>query len=142
MHQAPGLSKLTKFYMATLKRNDLTQMRFVAHPHMTRHDTPDRTMPQGSKWKTGHLNMHKALRWSQLRKTDTGTLEQNGPTRTHLVGRPHTVQHDAPDRMNMPQGSKQQTDLWCMNIGEATRWFMNAGVLWLVGLADSQLVLK
>ena len=42
-------------------------------------------MPQGSKQKMGHLNMHKAPEWSQLSKTDTGTLEQNGPTRMHPV---------------------------------------------------------
>ena len=56
----------------------------------------------------GHLNMHKGPRWSQLSKTDTGALEQNGPTRMRPVGRPRTARHGTPDRM-MPQGSKQKT---------------------------------
>ena len=38
-------------------------------------------MPQGSKWKMGHLNMHKAPRRSQLSKADTGALERNNMTR-------------------------------------------------------------
>ena len=38
-----------------------------------------------------HPNVYKAPGQSQLRKTDTSTLEQNGPTRTRPVGRPHTA---------------------------------------------------
>ena len=37
-------------------------------------------MRQGRKWQVGHLNMQKAPGQSQLRKTDTGALERNGPT--------------------------------------------------------------
>ena len=65
-------------------------------------------MPQGSKWKMGCPNIHKAPGQSQLSKTDTGTLERNGPTRTRLIGKPHTTRRDALNRTNMPQESKQQ----------------------------------
>ena len=74
-----------------------------------RHGALDRTMPQGRKWKTGHLNMHKALGRSQLSKTDTGALKRNGSTKTRLVGRrPHTARHDAPDRTNMTHERKHK----------------------------------
>ena len=86
---------------------------------MPSHGTPDRTMPQGGKWKTGHPNVHKALEWSQLSKTDTGALERNGPTRTRPVGRPHTARHNVPDR-TMPQGIKWQTGH--PNVHKAPRW--------------------
>ena len=39
--------------------------------------------------------MHKALGRSQLHKTDTSALEQNGPNRMGLVKRPRTVRHSA-----------------------------------------------
>ena len=65
-------------------------------------------MQQGTKWQTGHPNLQKELKQSQLNKTDTGALERNGPTQMPPVRQPHTTRHDAPDRM-MPQGSKQKT---------------------------------
>ena len=65
-------------------------------------------MPQGSKRQTSHPNVHKAPGQSQLRKTDTSTLERNDPTRTCLVERPdHKARHGALDR-KMPKGSKQK----------------------------------
>ena len=66
-------------------------------------------MPQGSKQKMSHKNVHKALGRSQLRKTDTGALERNSSTRTRPVGQPHTVRHGAPKQM-MPQGIKRKMD--------------------------------
>jgi len=56
----------------------------------------------------GRPNVHKAPGCSQLSKTDTGSLQRNGMTRTRLVRRPHTARHDAPDR-TMPHGRKWQT---------------------------------
>ena len=74
----------------------------------TSHGAPDRTMPQGSKWKMGHPNMHKGPGWSQLSKADTGALKQNNLTRTCPIGPLHMARHNAPDRM-MPQGRKWKT---------------------------------
>ena len=52
----------------------------VRRPHMMRHKTPDRMMPQGSKQKTGSSNMYKAPVQSQIRKNYIGTLERNSST--------------------------------------------------------------
>ena len=52
---------------------------------------------QGSKWKIGCPNVHKAPEQSQISKTDTGALERNGSTRTRPVGRPHMVRHSVLD---------------------------------------------
>ena len=87
---------------------------------MARHDAPDRTMPHGRKWKTGCLNEYKAPRWSQLSKTDMGTLERNGLTRKRPVGQPdHKARHGAPGRI-MPHGSKRKTG--CPNVHNAPEW--------------------
>ena len=75
VHKAPRQSQLSKNDTDALEQNDLTRTRLVGRPHTTGHGTHDRMMPQGIKWETGFPNVHKALRWSQLSKTDTGTLE-------------------------------------------------------------------
>ena len=80
MHKALGQSQLSKIDTGALEQNDTTRTRPIGRPHTVQHGTPDRTMPQGRKWKTSHLNVHKAPRQSQLSKIDTGTLELNGPT--------------------------------------------------------------
>ena len=41
----------------------------------------------GCKWKTGHPKVHKAPGWSQLSKSDTGTLGPNDPTQTDALTR-------------------------------------------------------
>ena len=68
----------------------------------------------------GRLNLHKAPGRSQLSKTDMGTLERNGPTRTRPVGQPHTTRHDALDRTNMPQGRKKK--MRRPKVHKAPRW--------------------
>ena len=76
MHKAPGHSQLRKTDTGALERNVLTRTRPVRRPHTVRHGVPERlTMPQGRKYKMGCANVHKAPGWSQLTKTDTGTLE-------------------------------------------------------------------
>ena len=58
----------------------------------------------------GYPNVNTALGWShELRKTDTGTLERNGPNRTRPVGRPHTARQGTPDR-TIPQGRKMANE--------------------------------
>ena len=97
MHKAPRQSQLSKIDTGTLEENDPNQTCPVRRPCTTRHRTPDRMMPQGSKWKMGRPNMHKAPGRSQLSKTDTGALERNELNRTRPVGRPHMVRHDVLD---------------------------------------------
>ena len=76
-------------------------------------------MPQGRKWQMGHPNMHKAPRWSQLSKTNTGALKWNGPTRMRRVGWPYTAWHDAPKKI-MPQGRKSK--MGHRNMHKAAEW--------------------
>ena len=75
VHKEPGWSQITKTNTGALQQNDPTRTGPVGQPHMARHDAPDQKMPQGIKWQTGFPNVHMALEQSQLRKTDTGTLE-------------------------------------------------------------------
>ena len=118
MHKAPRGSEISKTDIGALEQNGPTRTCLVRRPHMARHGAPDRMMPQGRKWQTGRSNMHKALEQSQICKTDTGTLEQNSPTRAPPVGRPRTVRHGVPDRM-MPQGGKWKTG--CSKVQKAPR---------------------
>ena len=80
VHKAPRQSQLSKTDTGTLERNLPTRTCPVERPHMAQHGTPERTMPQGRKWQTGHPNMHKAPGKSQISKTDTDALERNGST--------------------------------------------------------------
>ena len=76
VQREPEQSQLSKTNTGALERNRQTRTRPIERPHsMARHSAPDRAMPQGRKWKTGLLNVHKARGWSQLSKTDTGALE-------------------------------------------------------------------
>ena len=81
MHKAPEWSQLNKTNTGALERNGpIGQTRPVERPHIARNDAPERMISQGRKQKMGHPNVHKAPRWSQLSKIDTGALEQNGAT--------------------------------------------------------------
>ena len=82
VHKGIGQSQLSKIDTGILERNGLTRTHLVGRPHTMRHDTPDQTMPQGSKRQTDHPNVNKAPRWSQLSKTDMGALKRNDSTRT------------------------------------------------------------
>ena len=75
VHKAPGQSQLSKTDMGTLEQNGPTSTCLVGRRHTVRHGAPNRTMPQGNKPKIGCPNVHKAPTWSQLSKTDMGTLE-------------------------------------------------------------------
>ena len=70
VHKASRQSQLSETDTGTLKQNGSNRTRPVGRPHTARHHTLDRTMPQGRKRQMGHSNVHKALVWSQLIKTD------------------------------------------------------------------------
>ena len=89
MYMAPGWSQISKTDTGALELNDPTRTCLVGKPPTMRHHVPDRMIPQGIKLKTGFLNVHKAPGWSQLSKTDMGTLERNNLTRSFPVGLSH-----------------------------------------------------
>ena len=71
----PGGHNLAKLIWAL--SNEMAQPDLNVPGRATSHGAPERTMPQGIKWKMGHPNVHKEPGWTQLSKTDTGALEQN-----------------------------------------------------------------
>ena len=116
VHKAPGRSQLSKTDTGSLERNSPTGTRPIGRrPHTARHDAPERTsMPQGSKQQTSRPNVHKAPQRLELSKTNTGTLERNGPTQMRPIERPYTTrQYCAPER-TMLQGRKRK--MGCPNV--------------------------